>query len=213
MGQPDKNYPWQWSIYQWIEGENASIENITDLQEFAGALAHFLATLYQIDSSGGPPPGKHNFFRGGSLYVYDDETRNSISAMKNRINADMLTKVWETALKTTWNKAPVWLHGDIATGNLLVNNGKLSAVIDFGCTGIGDPACDLTIAWTFFSGASRKEFARVLSLDDDTWTRARGWALWKALITLVQHIEADNYPSRQARHVINEVLDDYQHSR
>lgn len=213
LGNPDKNYPWRWSIYQWLEGDNATTENISNLHEFAISLAQFLATLQQIDSTGGPPPGEHNFFRGGTLNVYDDETRNSIVALKNEINTDIATEVWEAALNTKWNREPVWLHGDFATGNLLVNKGKLSAVIDFGCSGIGDPACDLTIAWTFLSGASRNAFIKTLALDSATLARARGWALWKALITLVEYVETDIQKSKIAKHIIKEVLDDYRHSK
>lgn len=209
LGNPDKNYPRQWSIYQWLEGENATTENISNLLEFAVSLAQFLVALQQIDSSGGPLPGEHNFFRGGALNVYDDETRNSIAILKNEINSDMATEVWEAAINTKCNGKPVWLHGDFAIGNLLVNKGKLSAIIDFGCLGIGDPACDLTIAWTFLSGESRNAFVETLNLDGATWARARGWALWKALITLVEHIETDANKSKHARNVINEVLDDH----
>ena len=213
LGNPDKNYPWRWSIYQWLEGDTATSENISNLHEFAISLAQFLVALQKINSSGGPPPGEHNFFRGGSLNVYDDETRNSIVALKNEINTDIATEVWEAALNTKWNREPVWLHGDFATGNLLVNKGKLSAVIDFGCSGIGDPACDLTIAWTFLSGASRNAFIKALALDSATLARARGWTLWKALITLVEYVEVDIHKSRNAKNIIKEVLDDYRHSK
>ena len=143
--------------------------------------------------------------------MYDDETRSSISALRNEINFDVAAEVWEMALDTKWNGEPVWVHGDFAPGNLLVNKGQLSAVIDFGCLGIGDPACDLTIAWTFLSGKSRNAFIKTIALDDATWARARGWALWKALITLVEHIEKDDNKSKYARYVINEVLEDHKY--
>jgi aminoglycoside phosphotransferase (APT) family kinase protein len=91
--------------------------------------------------------------------------------------------MWETALRTSWPKPPVWFHGDVAAGNLLVRDGRLAAVIDFGTSGVGDPACDLVLAWTMLSGDSRAVFRETLGLDDDTWDRGRGWALWKALIT------------------------------
>ncbi len=213
MGNPDKYYPWQWSIYQWLEGENATIESVGDLQEFATTLAQFLVALQKIDTTSGPPPGEHNFFRGGSLNVYDDETRNSIIALSNEIDTGIATEVWEVALNAKWHNKPVWLHGDFAAGNLLIKQGRLSAVIDFGCSGIGDPACDLTIAWTFLSGLSREAFITTLALDSATWARARGWALWKALITLVEYIEIDTHKSRNAKYVIDEVLDDYRRNK
>ena len=90
----------------------------------------------------------------------------------------------------------MWFHGDIAMGNLLVRDGALAAVIDFGTCGVGDPACDLVIAWTLFEGDSRTAFRREVGLDEATWARARGWALWKALITLVAL--ADDSPGRRA---------------
>jgi len=115
------------------------------------------------------------------MEIYDAETRNAISAVRELINAELATEVWETALATTWHGAPVWVHGDVAAGNLLVRDGRLSAVIDFGSSGVGDPASDLTIAWTFLSGESRQAFRAALPLDAATWARGRGWALWKAL--------------------------------
>ena len=116
--------------------------------------------------------------------------------------------MWEAALEATWDGLPVWIHGDVAAGNLLVRNGSLAAVIDFGCSGIGDPACDLTIAWTLLSGESRTAFRAALPLDKQTWMRARGWTLWKALITLVEHIYASTIEAEKARGVIDEVLAD-----
>lgn len=213
MGNPHQNYPWHWSIYRWLDGEHANTENIDDVQAFGTGLAQFLVALQKIDTTGGPPPGQHNFFRGGSLTVYDDDARNSIAALKNEINTELATEVWEATLRTTWNREPVWVHGDVAPGNLLVNKGRLSAVIDFGCLGIGDPACDLMIAWTFLSGASRTAFIKTLALDYATWARARGWALWKALITLAEYIETDVHKSRNAKRIIKEVLDDYRHNK
>jgi aminoglycoside phosphotransferase (APT) family kinase protein len=99
------------------------------------------------------------------------------------IDGDACRGIWREALTTAWPSAPVWFHGDVAEGNLLARHGSLSAVIDFGTCGVGDPACDLVIAWTFM-GVERTRFRAAAGLDDDTWARARGWALWKALITL-----------------------------
>jgi aminoglycoside phosphotransferase (APT) family kinase protein len=189
------------------------MENIADLPEFAAALAQFLVALQHIDPAGGPPPGAHNFFRGGSLTVYNAETRNSILALNGRIDTGLAAEVWETAINAKWRGRPVWVHGDVAAGNLLLKQGRLNAVIDFGSSGVGDPACDLTIAWTLLSGPSRGAFRTALALDSAAWARARGWALWKALITLAGMIETDIQKSRNAEYVINEVLDDYRRSR
>jgi aminoglycoside phosphotransferase (APT) family kinase protein len=212
MGIPADGYPWHWSIYRWIEGESATFERIADLRQFTTTLAQFLAALQRIAPAGGPPPGQHNFYRGGPLSIYDTETRHAIAALDDKIDANAVTAVWETALKAVWRGSPVWLHGDVSAGNLLLNAGRLSAVIDFGCSGVGDPACDLTIVWTLLSRESREAFSAALPLDDATWARGRGWALWKGLITLVKHITADPLEAEKARRVIDEVLADHQHA-
>jgi aminoglycoside phosphotransferase (APT) family kinase protein len=218
-GEPGSGFPRPWSIYRWLEGDPATVERISDLVDFASRLAGFLAALYRIDPSGGPPPGKHNFFRGGPLSTYDAETRNAIDALRGAIDTEGAGVVWEMALGTAWHGSPVWVHGDVTASNLLVDGGRLGAVIDFGGLGVGDPACDLTIAWTFFSEESREAFQRRLPLDGATWARGRGWALWKALITLRQALDAspddaDSAALRfgwrwSARRVIEEVLSEH----
>lgn len=175
MGKPAEYYPWHWSVYRWLPDKTATIEGIADLRRFATALAEFLVALHRIDATGGPAAGPHNFYRGGPLATYDAETRQAITALNGRIDTGAVTEVWEAALAARWHSAPVWIHGDISAGNLLVERGLLSAVIDFGCSGVGDPACDLSIAWTFFRRESRKAFRATLPLDAATWARGRGW--------------------------------------
>lgn len=153
---PGCGYPRPWSIYRWLEGEPATIERMGDLKEFALALAEFLAALYSIDATGGPPAGQHSFFRGGPLSTYDTETRAAIGELADQIDTEAATQVWEAALAATWPGPPVWVHGDVAPSNLLVVDGRLSAVIDFGCSAVGDPACDTVIAWTFLFGPAGK---------------------------------------------------------
>jgi aminoglycoside phosphotransferase (APT) family kinase protein len=210
MGVPADVFPWHWSVYRWLAGESASLERIGDLQQFATTLARFLAVLQQIDPAGGPSPGRHNFFRGGPPAVYDAETRDAISALRGEIDVEAATRVWEAALGATWHGTPVWLHGDVSASNLLVIRGSLSAVIDFGCSGVGDPVCDLTIAWTLFSGESREAFRAALPVDDAAWARGRGWALWKALITLAMHMDTTPLEAARARRAIDEVLSDHE---
>jgi aminoglycoside phosphotransferase (APT) family kinase protein len=206
IGVPGEGFPWHWSIYRWHEGEVATVGHIADLPQFATALARFLIALQQVDAAGGPPPGPHNFFRGGPLTVYDGETRRAIAALGDRIDREVVTEVWEAALATRWNGAPVWFHGDVSSGNLLVDGGRLSAVIDFGTSGVGDPACDLSIAWTFLEGESREAFRAALPLDRATWARGRGWTLWKALIVLAELPGTDKLEIANCRRVIDAVL-------
>lgn len=209
MGEPGEGYPWRWSVYRWIEGETASIEHITDLSQFAVALAEFLSALERIDATDGPIAGPHNFYRGGPLSTYDAETRQAILILGDKIDTELVTIIWDTALASTWTTAPVWVHGDISTGNLLIRKGKLSAVIDFGGLGIGDPACDLAIAWTLFKGESREAFRTALPLDKDTWARGRGWTLWKALIIYAGLPGTNPLERENSKRVLEEVLADY----
>lgn len=209
MGAPARGYPWPWSVYRWLEGETAATGRIADMDRFASALAQFLVALQAIDPTGGPPPGQHNFFRGAPLTVYDAETRGAIAALEGKIDTHAATAVWEAALKAAWHGSPVWLHGDVAAGNLLLREGRLSAVIDFGCSAVGDPACDTTIAWTLLSGESRETFRASLPLDAATWARGRGWALWKALILLAGQVDTNAVEARNPRRVMDEVLADH----
>ena len=177
-GVPGHGFPRPWSVYRWIDGDPATAEGVTDMAKFAADLADFLVALYQIDPAGGPGPGTHNFFRGGPVAAYDGETRAALAALQGHIDTALAAEVWGAALRATWQGPPVWFHGDAQPGNLLLRDGRLSAVIDFGTCGVGDPACDTTIAWTFFSGESSQVFAERLPFDEATWARGRGWAIW-----------------------------------
>jgi aminoglycoside phosphotransferase (APT) family kinase protein len=193
-----------------IDGETAAPERIDNVDEFARRLAEFLVALQAIDASDGPPAGPHNFHRGGALAVYDGEVRAAIDKLAAKIDSAAVRDVWEAALASTWRGRGRWVHGDIAAGNLLVVAGALAAVIDFGQLGMGDPACDLAIAWTLFSGSSRQVFRGALALDAETWARGRGWALWKALIVAAGITSAGNSAeAKQCWHVIDEVLGDH----
>jgi aminoglycoside phosphotransferase (APT) family kinase protein len=193
-GQPGFGYPYPWAIRRWISGDTASFETVSDLDEFARTVAAFILALQDIDATGGPLAGAHSFYRGASLEHYHGETLEALAGLKGRINTDLALEVWNTALAAPYDGPPLWFHGDIANGNLLVRDGRLSAVIDFGTSGVGDPACDLVIAYTFFSGTSRAAFREAVAQDDAMWSRAAAWALWKALIT-------EDFP------VINAILD------
>lgn len=205
-GHPDASYPFKWSIYSWIEGESAATAKINNLTDFAKSLADFLIAFHKIDFILGPKAGPHSFYRGGSLTHYDSETREALTLLKSKIDTRKALKLWEEALKTEWKKPPVWVHGDISSGNLLVQNGKLSAVIDFGQLAVGDPACDLSIAWTFFDRASRETFLSTLQLDEATLTRAKAWALWKALIVCAGLSDPNNKESQECSRIIDECM-------
>jgi aminoglycoside phosphotransferase (APT) family kinase protein len=183
QGGPEAGYPWNWSVYRWLPGEVASPTRIADPVTFAQALAGFLDRLHRLDLPG-PPPGAHNFHRGGPMSTYDAGTRAAIVSLGSSIDGATARAVWEAALAAPWRGRPGWVHGDVAANNLLVEGGKLRAVIDFGSSAVGDPACDLTIAWTLLDGVGGEAFRAAVIADEAMWARARGWALWKALITL-----------------------------
>ena len=208
LGLPAAGYPWNWSVYRWLEGEAASSAFIADRIAFASSLGRFLGALQRVDATGGPGPGLHNFHRGGALAIYDGQTRHAIADLKGKLDANAATAVWEAALASTWQRPPVWVHGDVSAGNLLVQAGRLSAVIDFGQLGVADPACDLVVAWTFFEGPSRQAFRDALPLDAATWARARGWALWKAVIVSSGLVAATAFEAAHSCRVIDEVLSD-----
>jgi Predicted aminoglycoside phosphotransferase len=205
-GVPDEDYPFHWSVNRWIEGDTLRRDNISGMHALAVDLAAFLKELHAVDASDGPLGAEHNYFRGCPLtvYLFDEWTLGACKALGDVIDAEKCLRIWERAKATKWTREPVWIHGDIAPGNLLVTDGKLSSVIDFGVMAVGDPAADLAIAWTFFDKESRQVFLRELDLGEDTVDRARGWALWKALVTCWwDGIESES--GREAKKVI-EVL-------
>ena len=206
MGVPGEGYPFNWSIRAWLTGETASVDRVPDLNAFALAVADFILALQRIDPVEGPRPGAHSFYRGESPLHYDDETRRCLAQLDGHIDTAAAAAVWDAALNARADRPAVWFHGDIATGNLLVRDGKLAAVIDFGTSGVGDPACDLVIAWTFFRGHCRAAFRQRVAQDEATWARARGWALWKALIGLAHDVDRDPTAADINHEIINEIL-------
>ena len=209
-GLPAEGYPFPWSVYSWLEGENATEERISDLRQFATDLAQFVAALQRIDPTGAPPPGEHNFVRGEPLARRDEATRAAIASLGPAIDGRAVTALWEAALGTPeWDRPPVWVHGDLDSRNLLVERGRLSAVIDFGCLGVGDPACDVMVAWKILSADTRHILRSALSVDEATWARARGWALSQALMALAYYtLETNAVLVLEARRWLAEVLAD-----
>jgi len=217
MGEPGEGYPYRWLVSPWMEGHDATRERMRDPQ-IAVDLARFIIALQRIDPEGGPRPGRHNFLRGVPLAVRDPGLRAAIPAWEGMIDTAAITAAWEEALEApVWHGPPVWLHGDLLSGNVLVDDdrlsarlsGRLSGVIDFGCLGVGDPACDLSVAWTLLSGENRAVFRETMGADDATWARARGWALM-GVGALPYYAQTNPAQIARARSSINEVLADRQ---
>ncbi|MFG3711043.1 aminoglycoside phosphotransferase family protein [Micromonospora sp. NPDC047730] len=208
-GKPGAGYPYSWSIYQWLDGEPVSADRIADPVRFAVDLAEFLAVLQSIDTTGGPRPGQHNWFRGGTLRTYDGEAQRALTALDGHVDTDLAREIWKSALNARWDGVDSWFHGDIASGNLLLNDGRLAAVIDFGTCGVGDPACDLAIAWTLLTADGRQAFRERLSVGEATWARGRGWALWKTLVTCANTLGDADESAASALRVLAEIFSEY----
>lgn len=208
MGQPTPDYPFQFSIYQWLDGESANnvLIHDDDLENIAIGLACFLNELRRVDSHFGPMPGTHNWYRGDHISVYDKGARGQIEQLDGLIDCQSALTLWEKAMQTKWQNPPVWIHGDFAAGNILIQDGKLAGVIDFGGMGVGDPACDLVITWTFLKNKAREVFKKNINLDNDTWLRAKAWCLWKATYELCNQIDKRSPNATRQKQIIHDVL-------
>jgi aminoglycoside phosphotransferase (APT) family kinase protein len=189
-----------------LPGENAN-GTIEDFDQAAVDLAAFVNALREVDTTGAHPRPRGS--RGAPLAELDAGVRKSIAELGDRIAGEATLRSWEESLNASrWLGTEVWLHGDLLPGNLLVVDGRLSAVIDFGCLNVGDPACDLQPAWNVFAGDSRTRYRAELQVDDASWLRGRGWALAQALIALPYYWDTNPGMIRQASHALTQVLAD-----
>lgn len=208
LGEPGAGYPWPWAIYEWLDGEDAR-GGIADVIQAAGDIADFLMALRTIDTAGAPVPEPGR--RGNSLRFVDEQTRRSLAACAGLIDAAAGATAWEEALAAPeWDGPGMWFHGDVAGGNLLVSEGRLSAVIDFALMGVGDPACDLAVAWELLDSPARGVFRSAVGADDASWARGRGWALCTALWALPYYLDTNPVMVAQSRRKVAAVLGDHE---
>ncbi|MCW5853639.1 MAG: aminoglycoside phosphotransferase family protein [Anaerolineae bacterium] len=208
-GMPADDFPWPWAVYRWLDGEDRTPEGDATRHQIAVDMAAFILALQRIDPPSQPSPGPLDSDRGVPLAVRDPATRIAIAALRGMLDTDALTSAWEAALDApVWHGPPVWLHGDLRPGNFLYQQGRLSAVIDFGCLGVGDPACDLQVAWNLLAGDARDAFRAALQVDDATWARGRGWALSVGVIALPYYQTTNPDLAAIARRAIEAVLTD-----
>jgi aminoglycoside phosphotransferase (APT) family kinase protein len=206
MGHPAEEYPFDWSVYTWLPGENAN-GTIDDLDQAAVDLAAFVNALRQVDATGAHPRPPRS--RGGPLAQLDEPVRASIAQLGDRIDGDATLRSWDESLNASaWDGEEVWVHGDLLPGNLLVVDGRLSAVIDFGGLNVGDPACDLQPAWNVYTGASRTRYRAELQVDDASWLRGRGWALYQAVSGLAYYWYTNPGMIRQTSQALAQILAD-----
>jgi aminoglycoside phosphotransferase (APT) family kinase protein len=205
-GRPGEDYPHPWSIRRWLDGTTVQDSPDLDRVRLARDLGAVLTALRAAPAGEGPVAGHHSFYRGCHPSAYGDEVQRALERLGGTVDTDACEAVWAEGMRTVWQGPPVWFHGDIAVGNLLAADGRLSALIDFGTCGIGDPACDLQIAWGYFTGAERRVFREAAGLDDATWARARAWTLWKALVMIAGVSGTD--PEGVQPRTLKEVLAD-----
>lgn len=201
VGEPDFGYPWPWAVSRWLAGEVATVDALSGSHETAGVLAGFLTALHRFDAEA--PEG----LTGRPLAARDAATRAAIARVGDTFDTAAMTELWALALAAAeWDRPPSWCHGDFHTGNLLTTDGRVSAVIDFGELGVGDPARDLIIAFTLMSAETRGTFRAALDVDDATWTRGRGWALATGLNAHVTYAAVNPRVAAQTTRQITQAL-------
>lgn len=208
LGAAGEGYPYPWAVYRWLPGEELTLENVRDPHELARDLAGFIGALRRLPTSDLPVPAPQSS-RGGPLAERDEGTRAAAAACAGLLDVAAVSAAWDAALAApAWAGPPVWLHGDLKPGNLLVQGGRLSAVIDFGALTLGDPAADLLPAWNLLDRPARQTFREALRVDDATWVRGQGWALSVGLVALPYYQHSNPALAAISRRQIAQVLAD-----
>ncbi len=203
-GSANAAYPFVWSVYRWIEGAPYEDALIDDEAEAARTLARFVLELRALEVTPSAPEGGRD-----PLAALDVDTREAIGGAGTLIDGAAATTVWDQALRTPpWDRKPVWIHGDLLRPNLIVHEGRLVAVIDYGYIGVGDPATDLIPAWAVFGPTGRAILREMLEPDNITWSRGRGIALHQAAMIIPYYVETNPGFVELARRTIEQILDD-----
>ncbi|MEU4144326.1 aminoglycoside phosphotransferase family protein [Streptomyces parvulus] len=206
VGRPAFGCPWPWAVSRWLAGEVATAASLGDSSPAAAELAQFLTALQGFAPEDIPGDARDEL-TCPPLSDRDDETRVAIAELGGMFGGAAMTELWDAALDAPgWDRSPVWFHGDFHTGNLLTVDGRLSAVIDFGGLGVGDPARDLMIAFTLMSPRVRAVFRDALGVDDATWLRGRGWALATGLNAYTCYAAVDPRVAAQTTRQITQAL-------
>ena len=208
LAKATSGFPRPWAVYRWIEGTTARAFSGAMSSATASVLGGFLAAVQRLPLQDGPTPGQHSFGRGGPLSAYDGEVGQALAKLRPFAKSDVAVEIWQQALESASSRT-TWLHGDVAPANLILRGNRLVAVIDWGLCAVGDPSCDIAIAWSSFGPEARADFRYALAPDDATWARGRGWALWKALIVLAELAGTDPRQRQIAAQSLAQVLADW----
>lgn len=211
LGQPTSYYPFSWSIYQWIEGESANnlMQDNLDLPIIAEQLAQFLTELAAINTKNGSHPGPENFYRGGRLRIYYKQTQAALQKLSSSIDVAAYEQLWHQAVQNGWLCDPVWIHGSMNPSNIIIEDKQLKSVIDFSRIAVGEPSCDLVMAWTFFDETSKQIFKENLNYKENIWENGRAWALWKSLITLADIQDLQAPVAKTQFKILENILNDH----
>ncbi|MFK4086495.1 aminoglycoside phosphotransferase family protein [Kribbella sp. NPDC020789] len=212
LGVPGAGYPCTWGVYRWLDGETYDVDRLTDPSAAAHQLAEFIHRLQSVDATGAPlPPAGDPFSRGTPLAPRDPLFRKALGQLADELDTERVLAAWKIALAAdTYSGPPVWMHGDLMPGNVLVANGNLSAVIDFGTARAADPAADLLAAWWLFEGDSRQAFREAMEVDQTTWIRARGWLLSLRIIAIPYYRDRRPNPTPGEYPFITELLTEFE---
>ncbi|MER7459907.1 aminoglycoside phosphotransferase family protein [Micromonospora sp. NPDC126480] len=206
LGKPDTAYPGWWTAYRWIPGESAHPDRLRDAERFADDLAAFVRALHGLDTGGRSWDGRS---RGGPLVEKDEYVQRYLGECAHLTDAPQVARIWARCRDAPPHQGPDrWLHADLMPGNLLVRDGRLAAVIDFGTVGVGDPAVDLVTAWNLLPPAARARYRRALAVDDAAWARGQGWALVQAVGALAYYVDTNPVMAGTARHTLAAILAD-----
>ncbi|WP_169711816.1 phosphotransferase [Henriciella litoralis] len=199
---------WPWMICTWLHGVSMDAAGHTATIEDANRLALFLLDLQGCPTRNAAKPAPDNHWRGVDLIQRNTVTEDAITTLSDEFDATALARVWSTALTADPCRPDdrTWIHGDLHPANLVVRDGAVTGVLDWGLSGLGDPACDLMAAYTVFSGQARDAFARATAASESVWMRARGWALSTAVVALAYYRGSDAPIVARSREVIGEIL-------
>jgi aminoglycoside phosphotransferase (APT) family kinase protein len=202
-GRPAAEYPFGWAVYRWLAGQPYADDLVADEREAAADLAQFVLELRGLDPAGAPRAGRR------PLRDLDADTREAIESAAGVIDSAAALAAWAAALDApAWDGTPTWIHADLLRPNLLVDRGRIGAVIDFGSVGAGDPASDVIAAWSVFGRAGRATYRAALDVDDATWSRARGIALHQAAMIIPYYATTNPGFVTLAKRTVEEILAD-----
>ncbi len=206
LGSPTDEYPSHWSVLEWVEGEAANHQNLSDLHDAALALGAFVGAMREVPTEGAPEGGNYRAF---GLEQVDKDFRQWVAQQPDDIERDPLMAVWEKCIAVgEWTDGPAWLHSDLRGDNLIASHGELVAVIDWeGCT-VGDPSADCLAAWWLFDADSRETFRTATGARRSDWMRAKGWALHMAVAAIPYYTHSNPQFASQARAALHQILTD-----